>query len=377
MPVKIPDPKATAQQEAEMVRGLDYDPYEHGLRRMFNDAPSAEQPSFVDGLLKFHAERMTRIPPAAKYPESPPWVEYMLGVERELKRLLNLSPRQLAIRGSLGAYSCFRGFVQGPRPMVEKCRVVYAPATDRGQLHFKNVDDPAPPNWKPQRSRPPTLLGDEDLMWDGTGSGLHIDDEPPEIFPLPVPLMCRQYANDVPGAVQFLKQYCYFYGGANFVLHDRQKRSVAVEKCSHNFIEVFPPDPACGFTHCSGMVCRDPKSPQGRYQREKREQYRKLFKLPADGPDQVFWDACDRAERMLADGLRAMGPKPRCDDIIRLLTTPWPNGLNKCGKKLHPQQSVLEYTLVIHGALLDERVYYRWERDEQLRFPEKPEIYRY
>lgn len=377
MPAIIPDPRADAQKEAAFVRSLGYDPYEQGMKRMFNDAPWVDRPTFLDGLEKFHVERMARTPPLARYPESPPWVQYVLGLERELQQLLNLTPRQLAIRSSLGAYSSFRGFARGPRPAAEKCRVLYVPSTDRGQLHFKNVDDPAPPNWKPERSRPPTLYASDDLVWDGVGSGLHMDDEPEEIFPLPIPWMYRQYANDVPGAVQFLTRYCFFYGGANFVLHDKQRRSVAIEKCSHNFIEVFPPDPASGFTHCSGMVCRNPESPQGRYQRAKREQYRRLYGLPADGPDQVFWDACDRAERKLTESVRAMGPKPGFDDISRLFITPWPDGLNKNGPRLHPQQTVLEYTLVSHVALLDERVYYRWQRDEQLRFPEQPEVYDY
>jgi hypothetical protein len=214
-------------------------------------------------------------------------------------------------------------------------------------------------------------------VWDGVGSGLHIDDEPDEIFPLPISLMSGYCANDVPSAVQFLTRYSRFFGGMNFVLHDKKKRSIAVEKCSRNHMETFEPDPVSGFSYCSGMACRDPESAQGLYQKAKRDEYCRLFDLPDDGPDRVFWAACDRTERMLAEGVRAMGPRPSCEDVFTLFTTPWPDGLNKPGILLHPEQAVPQYTLISHATLIDERMYYRWMRDEKLVFPDEPEVYRY
>ncbi len=377
---EIPNALAAAREEAERVRRLDFDPYEYQVSSVAEEVPWADLKSLVDDLMAFHAERMAKIPSANQYPESPPWVEYVRTVEREVQRLLNLTPRQVAIRGSWRDYLTFRGYAAvpvRPRP-VEKCRVLYLPVTDRGRLHVKNVDDPWRPDWKPNRTRPATLpISGADLVFDGTGSGLHIDDEPEETFPLPINTMRFCYADDVPGGVEFLTRYSPFHGGYNTVLHDGNKRTVAIEKCSRNFIEVFPPDPVGGFTHCSGMVCRDPQSPQGRYQRAKREAYRRRFGLPADGPDAVFWDACDRAERMLVERIRALGPFPRAMDVFRLFLTPWPDGLNKTGAKFHPEQVHPEYTWWTHGTLLDEKAYYRWERDEQFRMPDQPLVFRY
>ena len=377
MSVKLPDPKTVAQQQAEQIRSAGHDVIERSVERVCMDAPWLERESLLQGLEAFHRERMAKIPSPTKYPESKVWVDQVLAVDRELQRLLTLSVRQMALLRSLGDFLTFRGYGAAGQHRHEKCRVVYCPETDHGQMHIKNVDDPAPPNWRADRTKPARLYCDDDLVWDGVGSGLHLDDEPEDIFPLPVPQMYRHYANDVPAAVEFLTRYSPFHGGGNFVLHDRQKRSVSIEKCSHNFIEVFPPDPVSGFTHVSGMVCRDPNSPQGKYQKARRDRYRKMFGLPDDGMDQTFWNACDRAERLLDDGIRAMGRVPKRDAIFQLYTTPWPRGLCKTGAKLHPQQSVGEYTLVTHAALLDERIYYRWMRDERLEYPATPEIYQY
>jgi len=296
MSVTLPDPRDVAEQEAKRIRSVGYDVFELSVQRMLGDAPRAEPESLLRGIEDFHRERMAKVPPAATYPEAGVWVEHVTAVDRELQGILGLTPRQMAIHRSLGDFTAFRGFAQAKVQQVEKCRVVYIPETDRGQLHHKNVDDPAPPDWRPSRDVPEPPGDDAfDLMWDGVGSGLHIDDEPEQTFPLPIPRMCRHYANDVPSAVDFLTRYSQFYGGQNFVLHDKQQRSVAIEKCSRNFVEVFPLDPAVGFTHVSGMCCRDPESPQGRHQKAKRDQYRERFGLAEDGSDAVFWAACDRA----------------------------------------------------------------------------------
>lgn len=377
MPLPMPDPLADARRQAGVMQALGYDLVEQSVHRVLADAPWLDRDTFLDGIDAFHRERMEKIPSPALYPESPAWVAYVRTFDSELQRILNLTSRQVAILRSLSDFLVFRGGGKAAVPPAEKCRVLWAPATDRGALHFKNVDDPAPPQWKPDRSRPATLPASSGLIWDGVGSGLHIDDEPDETFPLPIMRMYRYHADDVPGAVQFLTRYSPFFGGMNFVLHDDQRRCVAIEKCSRRFLEVFPPDPVSGFAHVSGMACRDPLSPQGRFQQAKRDAYRARHGLAADGTDATFWDACSRAERMLSDGIRAMGPVPRCADIFALFTTPWPKGLCKTGAKLHPQQGLGEYTLMAHGSLLDERTYYRWARDEQLRFPDEPLVFRY
>ena len=86
-----------------------------------------------------------------------------------------------------------------------------------------------------------------------------MDDEPDELFPLQPTQMMYSYCDDVPSAVEFLTRYQSFWNGCNILLYDRQKRSVAIEKCSANFMDVFYPG-SDGRSHISGMVCRNPGS---------------------------------------------------------------------------------------------------------------------
>ncbi len=189
--------------------------------------------------------------------------------------------------------------------------------------------------------------------------------------------MAFHYAHDVPAAAEFLTRYCQFWGRCNVVLFDRKKQSCAIEKCSFRHIEVFWPGPD-GQSHVSGMVCRDPNTPQGRHQRAMRERHLGLFGLPPDGPDAAFWAACRRLEDKLAGALKAMGPQPRFDDLVRLFVTPWPEGLNKAGLRPHPQSGLVGYTLQTHVSLLDERKYLRWQRSQDgSTYPSQPEVYEF
>src|SRR5690606_35212977 len=161
----------------------------------------------------------------------------------------------------------------------------YVPDTDRGVVHIKNMDDPIT-YWK---KRPPIdSFPKSGLTWDGTGSGLHLDDEPTEIFPLPIQTMCMANCSDVPGAGSLLTRYKSFWGKANVLLFDGKNPCTAIEKCSFNFIHVHGPD-ANGRNHISGMVCRDPESEIAKYQAKKRTEYLRLFGLPDDGTDATYW----------------------------------------------------------------------------------------
>lgn len=376
--LKLPDPAAVAKAEADQINRDRHQFLVGPVDRVLADSPNVDRDSLLQGLAAFHRERMQKIPSVTKYPESPPWVENTLAIERELRARANLNDLEIAVRRSLGDYLTFRGYVNARRVNVEKCRVAYLPDTDQGQMHIKNVDDPdtfwveqPPIDLHPAWVDPPQ----RDIVWDGVGSGMHIDDEPDEIFPLSPPRMYRHYADDVPSAVDFLTRYSSFWGGQNIVLHDPQKRSVAIEKCSYNHIEVFYPD-RTGRSWCSGMATRDPNSLQGKYQRAQRERYLKMFDM-GDCADIAFWNACDTAEKMLSTFLTRQGPI-RVQEVLDLFTTPFPKGLCKTGAKFHPQQSMGEYTLITMATTWteNERRQYCWSRGGKpaLTYPSKPQI---
>jgi hypothetical protein len=125
------------------------------------------------------------------------------------------------------------------------------------------------------------------------------------------------------------------------------------------------------------MATRDPSSPQGKYQREKRAEYIKIANMSPDCVDLVFWNACDSVERVLGSFLSRPGPI-KVTEVFDHFTTPYPKGLCKTGQKLHPKQSVGEYTLITQASVWTdtEHTQYRWSRGPKpaLTYPKTPEI---
>ncbi len=378
--IKLPDPLQAARTMADNIRKNPDAILNQGLTRVLAEQRALDRNSVIAGVTAFHKEAMSRVPDLRRYPEAGPWAENILALQRELQRITGLSDQQMAIMFSLNQYMTFRGHREVGAALRkayarEKCRIAFLPNTDQGPMHIKNVDDPI--NWwKPRPRMPRTATGwkQHPLSADGVGSGLHMDDEPADIFPLPVMQMLPHYAGDTPAALEFLKRYSPFWGGANILLFDNKFRSAAVEKCSRNFFESFAPN-IHGHSHVSGMACRDPASPQGRYQKAQRNNYCKLFGFAEDAPDPLFWAACSGMEKMLDDALIRFGARPRAEDVMLLFTTQYPVGLNKAGVKLHPRQALAAYTLITHASLFKKRRSYRWQRSRDgKRWPQKPEI---
>jgi len=378
MPVTLPNPIDVAREEAARIDENPKQYLDGPYERFQLDSPFLDWPALVAGLTDFHKERMAKVPAFTKYPEARPWVDFTLAVDKELQALTGITDDRMAFYRSFNAYITFRGYKNaqlrpaGPPVTVEKCRAVYLPDTDRGQFHIKNVDDPMT-FWKPRTEPVTRSVKDVPLAGDGVGAGLHIDDEPDEIFPLNPKQMLAHYADDVPGAVEFLTRYAKFWGGANNLFYDRQKRCVAIEKASYNFIDVFGPD-RCGGVHISGMVCRNPKTEQGKYVDAKRREFLGKFQRPDDGVDNAYWCGAMHFEERLA-AFTDRPTSPTVEETIALFTGPTPRGFNKWGAKFHPEQGYLQYTLVIEAWLHDQHKALRWQRDAFGVFPVVPEVY--
>lgn len=378
------DPIAKARHVAANMRASGKSPVD--IQRMKADAPWVNWAEVMQGLITFHREAMARIPSYTIYPEAKQWVEYQQTYCKELQKQSGMSEQELAFVISFGKYMMFRGYRQyapaSGKLSAEKCRVAFLLETDRGPLHIKNVDDPIT-NWRPSPPLPASCPKEEfwwnivEYIADGTGSGLHIDNEPSELFPLPVFYMAGQYAHDTHELVEFLRRYTPFWGGGNLLIYDRQMQCMAIEKTSHNYFETFAPDHN-GHTHISGMVCRDVSSPQARYVAKRREEYRKLYNLSDDGPDVRFWNTSLEMDKMLVSGLAELGKCPKFDDVVTLFTTPWPNGLRKAALKLHPEQGLTDYTLYTQATLLGEGRQFRWQLSaDGKEFESKPQICKY
>ncbi len=372
-PLRMPDPLVQAQVEAKAFQSNRPMYLTMRVDRILADCPQLDRATLLGGLTAFHRRRMSMIPATARYPEAAPWVEHTLAVEREVQRVSGFTDDEMAIVRSMDLYVTFHG-MRKCAAADEKCRIAFVPDTDRGPVCISNTDDPLD-YWKPH---PPPLAMPcaGGLCAPGVGNGLHIDEEPTELFPLPVIRMLSHYTNDVPGAIEFLTRYCPFWGRCNVLLFDDSQRSAAIEKCSFKYIDVFHPGPD-GRSHISGMTCRDPGTVQGRHQETMRRSYLDLFGLPLDGPDMCFWNACRAFESKLAQGLRDLGAQPRYADLLRLFLTRYPEGLNKWGLKAHPSAGLVGYTLQTHVHLIREGIYLRWQRSEDGKsYAAEPEVYR-
>jgi hypothetical protein len=365
MGLEMPDPLKSARALAEAIKARREEIVQSPVDRVIADSPDVDRRVVLEGVTRFHRERIGKTPSVAKYPEAAPWVEYHRVFEKELREKAGLDDTDVAVVLSLGLYMPFRGYRMCRPPVAgdEKCRVAYLPESDRGPIHIANGDDPIT-YWKPDRVRPAKLPQAGGLCIDGVGSGMHLDDEPDELYPLPVQLMAVTLGlNDVPSATEFFTRYCPFWGGSNMLLHDDQKRSVAIEKCSYKHIEVFHPG-SDGRSHISGMTCRDPKSRLGAFQAAKRQEYLTLYKRPADCIDIAFWGKCKELEDKLAQGLKAMPAMARAADVFALFTDTYPKGLNKPGLKLHPTEGLVSYTLITRATLQREKKLLVWNRSE-------------
>jgi hypothetical protein len=351
------------------------------------EAPWVPRQELAAALIAFHKDAMGRIPSATRFPEAQPFVEQVLIYEKELRRLANLDDLGLAVAMNLDRFLLFRGRrrfgLAKPPVQPERCRILLHLDTDRGPFFIKNVDDLAA-NWKPAPPLPASLPR-SDYWWDqvewvadGVGAGMHIDEEPEELFPLPGFSMAGEHAHDTPGVVEFIRRYSAFFGCRNLLVYDRQLRLAEIEKSSFNHCEVFPPEGG-RWAHVSGMVCRDPASPQGRHQQACRDEYRRLYGLTDDNSsDAAFWAFCSAGERMLVERVRKLGAQPRVQEIVDLFRTPYPEGLCKGGRLVHPRQPYAEYTLWTYAHVFGENQQLRWQRGEDLSvWPADPEVCQY
>jgi hypothetical protein len=256
-----------------------------------------------------------------------------------------------------------------PTVLTEKCRTAYLSDSDVGALVAANKDDPLG-DFKPD-SRPPPAQSETRVWYDGAGSGLHIDEEPPGFFPVDYRTMMdavSRTARDVPDAVEMLEHLSPHWGRGNVLLIDREKRSARIDKCSfHRFAARV--NTGSRAEHISGMVCFDPGYKA--YQRSLREAYLESVQGTWDGYEGAAFDANDLKDRVLDEGLRKLETDPTYDGLLDLLTChDRPGYLCKHGDPVQPgEPAPREYTLLRVFWLIDRKECHRWQWDAEKNLP--------
>jgi hypothetical protein len=330
-------------------------------------------------VVAFHAERLERLPDLGRYPE--------LRGARELREAeyagmveAGMTPAQVAFSETLAFWrdtvlvqETGRAWRSIPRPEVEKCRILYLPETEVGAVRAKNVDDllsyhqPAPPI-------PPGTPWpfEHPLCFDGVGSGLHLDEMPPEVFPARPLVMCPFHCRTVPEAKEFLVRYNFFWCSQNLMVHDQRGNSVIFEKTRCR-VATRGPD-SRGRSFISGMGALDPELHA--FQQAQREKYLGQNRWGPDHPDACFWRMCRRKWERMRDYVAALGDRPSLAEINALMERRDPDGpLCLTGVKCHPDEVEPGRTLEMRLWLLDRKQLHRrqWRGDTPA-YLDPPEI---
>jgi len=321
-------------------------------------------PELIDQVIRYHRERLERTPDPVVYPETAGAADLLrrryagmaaAGMDDALIATIetlpfwekHVMPHQYGKVADPLAINALR----------ERCRVVYLPQSDHGPLHFKNLDDPLA-SWSP---RPRQAQGQPwphaPLSFDGVGNGLHIDEEPVEIFPLDARTLCAEHCTTVPEVEEFLVRYKHFWDSCNLLVHDEKGNSVAFEKASRNRIAVRQPG-ANRLNYINGMSAFDEE-----YEAFIGAQRRKYLEMVGQGEDGVegcYFRFCRNVRARMKRHMDALEGEPTLTHLLHIMTDRDPDGpLCKSGQKVHPDEPVEEATLCQSLHFLKSRIMLR------------------
>lgn len=321
-----------------------------------------EEQALIERVTEFHDERLDAVPALSTYPELKGEREVLACRYRGMADA-GMTRELIALAESLGFWRDCRSrretgrvYYRGPLSTEkrERCRVVYAPETPDGPIHFKNVDDPLS-TWTPQPPiTDPGPWPHAPLFYDGTGSGLHIDEEPPEIFPADAREICRRHSTTVKEAEELLTRYNYFWGSANLLIHDDEGNAVAIDKASRCRYAVRRPGPN-GVIYINGMSSFDAE-----YQafiEGQRTLYLEETGQDDSTPEAVYFRFAEGTLKNMKQRMAAYEKNPDHASLEEHMTSTDPDGpLCRTGRQTHPDDPVRAATLMQRCYYPDRRV---------------------
>jgi hypothetical protein len=335
--------------------------YFHDAARCLAKAVGMTTEQLVAKVVAYDRERLDAVPDLTVYPELRGYRE-RLDEETRGMREGGLDDASIALCRTLNFWRDTRLLQETGRAchvvvMPEKCRVLYVPQSDVGAIHAKNVDDPLT-YWRP---RPPfgpnpAWPWQHPLLFDGVGSGLHLDEIPPEIFPVNPLELCREHCTTVPAATEFLVRYNYFWHSQNLLIHDYHGNSMAFEKTRCRVATRGPN--AQGINFITGMGALDPGI--SAFQRAQRQKY--LDQIGADETcsDACFWRVCWGKWHNMARYVEELSLSPTFDNVKQLMEQRDPSGpMCLTGVPSHPTDQAPGCTLVMDIYLVDRKQLHR------------------
>lgn len=322
----------------------------HDLARGLAHVIGWPKAKLIEEVVRFDRDRLDAVPALAVYPELRGYRERLVEEDRG-KRDAGMDDELIAIARSMTDYSRVRlfaltGKMYYAEAKPEKCRVLYVPNAKGGAIHTKNVDDPNN-YFKPDAPVKPGTPWPfpHPLFFDGVGSGLHIDETPPDIFPVNPLELCREHCTTVPAAIDFLVRYNHFWHSQNLLVHDYFGNSVAFEKTACR-VAVRGPNKN-GVNYITGMGALDPGI--AAHQKAMREKYLQQVGEDWDGPNGSYWKVCEGQWRNMTRYVNELPAEPTLEEINALMEKRDPDGpLCKTGVLGHPSLTIAEWTLVMH-----------------------------
>ena len=244
------------------------------------------------------------------------------------------------------------------------CRIIYMANSDRGALHLKNIDDPLT-YWQAHAPVPKNSPWpfQHPMVFDGVSSGLHIDEIPPEIFPVDVHGLFREHCTTASEAEEFMVKYNYFWRGQNLIVHDHFGNSVAFEKTSCRVATRKPN--AQGINFVNEMGALDPEIQE--YQKCQRERWLKQNNWEwNDSPDGCAFTVYGQQWKNLARYVDALSTEPTWENAKQVMEQRDPSGpMCLTGEKSHPGQVVAGCTLWMDIYEMDNKRLHRrqWRGD--------------
>jgi hypothetical protein len=347
-----------AAANAEFLRAKADDCF-NSLQQALPDMPAD---ALAQRLAEFDLQRMDAVPDLTRYPELRGMRELVDAERRGVRDGAGLSPRQLSAYWNHRPFY-FRFVMSGKlRAARAHCSYVYFPTSDHGPLLGFNLDtgltEPfQQPDW-------PAL--NEHLLKGAVSSGVFLDEESPELFPVPVDRLVSRYCRSTDEAVEMYTRYNHFWGPCNTILIDRSGRVAMIEKTACRIAVRYSPD---GFAFITAMVQDDPAMKA--YHADRKAASLVARGLPTPCADTAYWAAQERRLAIMKELLEESRRHPTLQQLQRFVQFRDPERGNVAGNGeiLFPGGLPSEHTVKTTIWLLTEGKAIWWSRDHQRGIP--------
>lgn len=332
----------------------------------------------VHSVVSYHQERLEAVPDLGIYSELRGYCDRLREEERGFGDA-GVPPDIIALERSLEFWRATRlyeetGVAYYAQPLPANCRVLYLADSDRGALHLKNLDDPLG-YWQPL---PP--IPDREpwpfphpLVFDAVSSGLHIDEVPPEIFPVDVHALCREHCTTVTEAADFMVRYNFFWRSQNLLIHDFHGESIALEKTACRVAWRGPNSQGINYINEMGALDSD----ISRFQRTQRAKYlQQIDEVWEESPHGCAFTVFENQWRNLTRYVEELSLAPTWENAKQVMEQRDPAGpMCLTGEKQHPKQTVAGCTLLMSIYEMEaKRLHRRQWRGSVPTFLDTPEI---